>query len=155
MGAAGLVVYQRLSQNVGLKVTGQDFSQEIATLSTHIERLRQDIEVLRGAVVINSEDQHSQGQLKSVLKKSSRYEGVNDGDIISQEAVPSKPLRHRRNQSWGSGLTASSSGTEYFSAISSDEEDFLTPPALRASLVAPVWDTRSLNWWSCLHGWMT
>ena len=50
MGATGLIVYQRLSQNVGLKVTGSDFSQEIASLTTHIERLRKDIECLRGAV---------------------------------------------------------------------------------------------------------
>ena len=50
VGATGLVVYQRLSQNVGLKVTGQDFSQEIASLTTHIERLRHDIESLRGVV---------------------------------------------------------------------------------------------------------
>ena len=50
VGATGLIVYQRLSQNVGLKVTGSDFSQEIASLTTHIERLRKDIECLRGSV---------------------------------------------------------------------------------------------------------
>ena len=50
VGASGLVVYQRLCQNVGLKVTGSDFSQEIATLTTHIERLRLDIESLKGVV---------------------------------------------------------------------------------------------------------
>ena len=50
MGAVGLVVYQRLCQNVGLKVTGSDFSQEIATLTTHIQRLRQDIDSLKGVV---------------------------------------------------------------------------------------------------------
>ena len=48
LGATGLVVYQRLRDNVGLKVTGTDFSQEIATLTTHIERLRLDIESLKG-----------------------------------------------------------------------------------------------------------
>ena len=50
MGAVGLVVYQRLCQNVGLRVTGSDFSQEIATLTTHIQRLRQDIDSLKGVV---------------------------------------------------------------------------------------------------------
>ena len=48
LGASGLVVYQRLRDNVGLKVTGSDFSQEIASLTTHIERLRLDIESLKG-----------------------------------------------------------------------------------------------------------
>ena len=52
MGAVGLVVYQRLCQNVGLKVTGSDFSQEIATLTTHIQRLRQDIDSLKGVVTV-------------------------------------------------------------------------------------------------------
>lgn len=55
LGASGLVVYQRLRDNVGLKVTGADFSQEIATLTTHIERLRQDIESLKGVGVLNVE----------------------------------------------------------------------------------------------------
>ena len=53
VGATGLVVYQRLCRNVGLKVTGQDFSQEIATLTTHIERLRHDIETLRAVLVFH------------------------------------------------------------------------------------------------------
>ena len=60
MGAVGLVVYQRLCQNVGLKVTGSDFSQEIATLTTHIQRLRQDIDSLKGVVP------HSHGEFLSL-----------------------------------------------------------------------------------------
>ena len=85
--------------------------------------------------------------LKSVLKKSSRYQGGSEeedeaagsggsGGGMDLLAPPtssssSSSLRHRRNLSWGSGLTAgsaSSTGTEYFSAVSDDEEDFLTPP---------------------------
>jgi len=142
VGATGLVVYQRLSQNVGLKVTGQDFSQEIASLTTHIESLRHDIESLRGVVnpgVVVSESDDGRRPLKSVLKKGSRYQPLKsrENQIDREEAVeltvPSSGsnIRHRRNLSWGSGLTncsASSSGTEYFSAISSDDDDYVTPP---------------------------
>ena len=63
MGAVGLVVYQRLCQNVGLKVTGSDFSQEIATLTTHIQRLRQDIDSLKGVVTVP----HSHGEFSHFL----------------------------------------------------------------------------------------
>jgi len=144
VGATGLVVYQRLCRNVGLKVTGQDFSQEIATLTTHIERLRHDIETLRDVVqpsigIVETDDDVK--PLKSVLKKSSRYQGHESGGAGDQNMELTVPpvvpgggtggMRHRRNLSWGSGLTncsASSSGTEYFSAISSDDEDYLTPP---------------------------
>ena len=62
MGAVGLVVYQRLCQNVGLKVTGSDFSQEIATLTTHIQRLRQDIDSLKGVVHVP----HNHGEFLTV-----------------------------------------------------------------------------------------
>ena len=157
MGAVGLVVYQRLCQNVGLKVTGSDFSQEIATLTTHIQRLRQDIDSLKGVVTVP----HSHGEfsqdlteisrppvLKSALKKSSRYQGdtEDEGEVGGNNDLLAPPssssssgLRHRRNLSWGSGLTAgsaSSTGTEYFSAVSDDEEDFLTPPDMEAEPVA-------------------
>ena len=122
-------------------MTGEDFSQEIATLTTNIERLRLDIEHLRGAVrpsidVIETED--GKRPLKSALKKSSRYAADEDSGQTAELTVgqPVAPLpgaggRHRRNLSWCSTKTsgsASSSGTEYFSAISSDDEDYLTPP---------------------------
>ena len=139
VGATGLVIYQRLSQNVGLRVTGEDFSQEIASLNTHIERLRHDIETLKVSVAAAEPEVTSGRPLKSALKKSSRYpREEEDTSLTSQEltvppAVPSAGAgaRHRRNLSWGSGLTsgsASSSGTEYFSAISSEDEEFTTPP---------------------------
>jgi len=140
VGATGLVVYQRLCQRVGLRVTGEDFSQEIATLTTNIERLRLDIEHLRGAVrpsvdVIETED--GKRPLKSALKKSSRYAADEDSSAGPELTAGQPPVapgvggRHRRNLSWCSTKTsgsASSSGTEYFSAISSDDEDYLTPP---------------------------
>ena len=160
VGATGLVVYQRLCQvsvghtpvrmlltspyfqRVGLRVTGEDFSQEIATPTTNIERLRLDIEHLRGAVrpsidVIETED--GKRPLKSALKKSSRYAADEDSSQTAELTVGQPPVaplpgaggRHRRNLSWCSTKTsgsASSSGTEYFSAISSDDEDYLTPP---------------------------
>ena len=164
LGASGLVVYQRLRDNVGLKVTGSDFSQEIASLTTHIERLRLDIESLKGVNLatrlgeFGSEidllftgkfclievTEESRKPLKSVLKKSSRYEGGEE-DVtrldLPESNTSSTRSRHRRNQSWGSGLTsgsASSSGTEYFSAVSDDEEDFLTPPDMESLLTGPV-----------------
>ena len=117
-------------------MTGADFSQEIATLTTHIERLRHDIESLQGAVnkssidVIETEDDRR--PLKSALKKSSRYGADGDSNPGSELTVPPPPIvpgsaggRHRRNLSWCSSKTngsASSSGTEYFSAVSSDDE---------------------------------
>ena len=123
-------------QRVGLRVTGADFSQEIATLTTHIERLRHDIESLQGAVnkssidVIETEDDRR--PLKSALKKSSRYGADGDSNPGNELTVPPPPIvpgsaggRHRRNLSWCSSKTngsASSSGTEYFSAVSSDDE---------------------------------
>ena len=87
--------------------------------------------------------EESRKPLKSVLKKSSRYEGGEEE--VSRLDLPepitsSTNSRHRRNQSWGSGLTsgsASSSGTEYFSAVSDDEEDFLTPPDMESLLTGP------------------
>eukprot|EP00092_Neocalanus_flemingeri_P029756 GFUD01032304.1.p1 GENE.GFUD01032304.1~~GFUD01032304.1.p1 ORF type:complete len:425 (+),score=92.78 GFUD01032304.1:53-1327(+) len=138
VGATGLVVYQRLSRNVGLKVTGTDFSQDIATLTTHIERLRQDIECLRGAVnpsIEFTEDSSQTKPLKSVLRKSTRYQSQPSFENVAPEGDGSLELpgfRHKRtrNLSWGSGLTngsASSSGTEYFSAISDDDDEYLTP----------------------------
>ena len=80
-----------------------------------------------------------------MLKKSSRYQGGSEEEdeagvdllappttsTTTSTSSTSSSLRHRRNLSWGSGLTggsASSTGTEYFSAVSDDEEDFLTPP---------------------------
>ena len=74
MGAVGLVVYQRLCQNVGLKVTGSDFSQEIATLTTHIQRLRQDIDSLKGVVAVP----HDLGLLDSLVLSA---ENLSEQDI--------------------------------------------------------------------------
>jgi len=137
MGATGLIVYQRLSQNVGLKVTGSDFSQEIASLTTHIERLRKDIECLRGAVnpsIEFTEDSSQPKPLKSVLKKNTKYQSQPSFENAALEGGDSTlelpGLGRKRNLSWGSGLTngsASSSGTEYFSAISDDDDEYLTP----------------------------
>jgi len=136
LGASGLIVYQRLRQNVGLKVTGSDFSQEIATLTTHIERLRHDLECLRGAVnpsIEFIEDPNQPKPLKGVLKKGTRYQSEPSFENVrgaGDDRLELPEFRHRRNLSWGSGLTngsASSSGTEYFSAISDDDEDYLTP----------------------------
>ena len=48
-----------------------------------------------------------------------------------------------RNLSWGSGLTngsQSSSGTEYFSAVSDDDEEFLTPD------IEPITTTTGLGY---------
>jgi len=127
IGAAGLVVYQRMSQNVGLRVTGPDFSQELATLTTHIAALRADLEQLKegnGASAAGP-------TLKSALKRESKY-GGGRGDAMSVECLTSSEqlelpeIGRRRNQSWGSGLTvgsASSSGTEYFSAYSGSDEE--------------------------------
>jgi len=100
------------------------------------------IESLRGVVspgVVISESDDGRRPLKSVLKKGSRYqplksrENQTDKEEAVELTVPSSGSnnRHRRNLSWGSGLTncsASSSGTEYFSAISSDDDDYVTPP---------------------------
>jgi len=139
LGATGLVVYQRLSQNVGLKVTGPDFSQEIATLTTHIELLRQDIEQLKGDPHVaqgGTNSNHSNLPLKSALKKSSKFD--QDGD--SEETLVLPGLRRRRNLSWGSGLTngsASSSGTEYFSAISDEDEEAIVLPSEVESTESP------------------
>jgi len=72
LGAAGLVVYQRMSQNVGLRVTGADFSQELATLTTHIAALRADIEQLKGKEESAAE---AKAVLKSALKRDSKYAG--------------------------------------------------------------------------------
>ena len=86
--------------------------------------------------------------LKSALKKSSRYQGdtEDEGEVGGNNDLLAPPssssgLRHRRNLSWGSGLTAgsaSSTGTEYFSAVSDDEEDFLTPPDMEAEPVGEM-----------------
>jgi len=157
VGATGLVVYQRLCQRVGLRVTGEDFSQEIATLTTNIERLRLDIEHLRGAVrpsldVIETED--GKRPLKSALKKSSRYAADEDSSAGPELTAGQPPVapgvggRHRRNLSWCSTKTsgsASSSGTEYFSAISSDDEDYLTPPDVEQQQLALKLITDSLE----------
>jgi len=141
IGAAGLVVYQRMSQNVGLRVTGPDFSQELATLTTHIAALRADLEQLK-------EGNNSSGvpALKSALKRESKYGGK--GDAMSVECLASTEqlelpeLGRRRNQSWGSGLTvgsASSSGTEYFSAYSgSDEENGSSDQGLQMKVKVKV-----------------
>jgi len=134
LGAAGLVVYQRMSQNVGLRVTGSDFSQELATLTTHIEALRADIEQLKAREGLELDQGAGGGapHLKSALKKGSLYQS--DQCLVTSESgdmleLPELGLSRKRNLSWGSGLTngsASSSGTEYFSALSgSDEEDNL------------------------------
>ena len=115
-----------MSQNVGLRVTGPDFSQELATLTTHIAALRADLEQLKGS---NSSTTGGP-TLKSALKQESKYGGR--GDAMSVECLSSSEqlelpeIGRRRNQSWGSGLTvgsASSSGTEYFSAYSGSDEE--------------------------------
>ena len=122
-----------------VQVTGSDFSQEIATLTTHIERLRQDIEVLRDSVQSSAEVEVSRGQpLRSALRKSSRYDSSDVSSSDQNGELPSSShSRHRRNLSCGSGVTSASSGTEYWSAVSSDEEEFRTPPDIE-SLSSPV-----------------
>ena len=124
-----------------VQVTGSDFSQEIATLTTHIERLRQDIEVLRDSVQSSAEVEvyNSRGQpLRSALRKSSRYDSSDVSSSDQNGELPSSShSRHRRNLSCGSGVTSASSGTEYWSAVSSDEEEFRTPPDIE-SLSSPV-----------------
>ena len=90
--------------------------------------------------------EESRKPLKSVLKRSSRYEGGSGEEVVSSldllaPTSHSSSSRHRRNPSWGSGLTtgsASSSGTEYFSAVSDDEEDFLTPPDIEPLAAGPL-----------------
>jgi len=123
IGAAGLVVYQRMSQNVGLRVTGPDFSQELATLTTHIAALRADLEQLKEG---NSSTTGG-STLKSALKRESKYGGRGDVECLtSSEQLELPEIGRRRNQSWGSGLTvgsASSSGTEYFSAYSGSDDE--------------------------------
>jgi len=123
------VVYQRMSQNVGLRVTGADFSQELATLTTHIAALRADIEQLKSKEEGAAE---AKAVLKSALKRDSKYavQGGSESCLAAGEAssleLPGLELGRRRNQSWGSGLTAgsaSSSGTEYFSALSGSDEE--------------------------------
>merc|ERR1719450_41941 len=115
-----------MSQNVGLRVTGPDFSQELATLTTHIAALRADLEQLKEG---NNGTSAAGPTLKSALKRESKYGGDGRGDhAMSVECLNSSEqhlempgIGRRRNQSWGSGLTvgsASSSGTEYFSAYS-------------------------------------
>lgn len=124
VGASGIMVYQRLSQNVSLSVTGRDFSQELTTLSQSIDRLRKDIENLRGNAALSHEP-----PLKSALKKvnysapdqTNRYSygEWSDGSLD----LPS-PNRHVRSLSQSSSFTnGSSSGTEYFSALDTDDED--------------------------------
>jgi len=128
LGAAGLVVYQRMSQNVGLRVTGADFSQELATLTTHIAALRADIEQLKGKEESAAE---AKAVLKSALKRDSKYagQGGSESCLAAEPNTLELPgLGRRRNQSWGSGLTAgsaSSSGhsTDYFSALSGSDEE--------------------------------
>ena len=142
IGAAGLVVYQvcffltqlpfqpsspqRMSQNVGLRVTGPDFSQELATLTTHIAAPRADLEQLKEG----SNNTTGGPTLKSALKRESKYGGRGDAMsvecLVSSEQLELPDIGRRRNQSWGSGLTAgsaSSSGTEYFSAYSGSDEE--------------------------------
>lgn len=128
VGATGLVVYQRLRYNVGLRVTGEDFSQEIATLTSNIELLRRDIEQLKdGSGLAGDETVQNSLPLKSALKTSTKYDQQyqdQTGDHLETLEMPQ--IRRRRNLSWGSGLTngsASSSGTEYFSAVSDDDEE--------------------------------
>jgi len=114
--------------NVGLRVTGEDFSQEIATLTSNIELLRRDIEQLKdGSGVAGDETVQNSLPLKSALKTSTKYDQQyqdQTGDHLETLEMPQ--IRRRRNLSWGSGLTngsASSSGTEYFSAVSDDDEE--------------------------------
>lgn len=129
VGAAGVAVYQRLSQNVSLSVTRGDFSQEIATLTTSIDRLRQEIEELKGSGGSLSSLQlpPAHKPLKSALKKTNHQNSENE--TLDLE-LPLRPKSHSRTQSWGSSRTSSSTSTEYFSAVSSDEDneqDFSTP----------------------------
>jgi len=146
LGASGLFIYQRLSQNVGLRVTGQDFSQEIATLSTHIQILRKDIDILKqgtstAALVPVVENDSNPPALKSAFKKASRHPCVRTESqssdnleppayLPSQESLELPSATRKRTLSWGSGLTrgsASSSGTDYYSAIDTDEETEIVP----------------------------
>jgi len=152
VGAAGVAVYQRLNKNVSLNVTGKDFHQEIATLTTSIERLRQDIEELKSSEspVHTARTVQRTKPLKSALKKCNRTSSTE----LQQEETFTNGLElpsHSRNLSWGSTRTSvSSSSTEYFSAISSDEDDlndFSTPEADPANslLETLVGDDNLLN----------
>jgi len=138
LGASGLIIYQRLSHNVGLRVTGKDFSQEIATLHSHIQLLRQDIEELKQGQG-EGEIELASGEvpiLKSALKKNCTASV--GSDLPRQESLELPQVCRKRTLSWGSGLTngsASSSGTEYFSAIS-DTEDEQELPAQTSHLVS-------------------
>jgi len=121
VGATGLVLYQSLNQSVSLSVTGRDFSSELTTLSASIDRLRKDIENLRGGALQRSEER----PLKSALKKRSNYETDASADLEFEVGGPVElpsPARHVRSLSQCSSFTNGSSSTEYFSALSSDEE---------------------------------
>ena len=119
-----------MSQNVGLRVTGPDFSQELATLTTHIAALRADLEQLKEGNG-NNGTSAAVPTLKSALKRESKYGGGGDAMSVeclttSEQQLELPEIGRRRNQSWGSGLTAgsaSSSGTEYFSAYSGSDEE--------------------------------
>jgi len=130
VGAAGVAVYQRLSQNVSLSVTRGDFSQEIATLTYSIDKLRQEIEELKGSggSLPTLPLPQAQKPLKSAMKKTNHQSS--DNETLDLE-LPIRRKSHSRTQSWGSSKTSSSTSTEYFSAVSDDDEDneqdFSTP----------------------------
>jgi len=131
LGAGGIIVYQRLSENVSLSVTGRDFSNELTTLSQSIDQLRKDIENLRGCGVKGGPGGDTP-VLKSALKKYSNYTSnqLDPTAATSQEQqqasscleLPPLMTMRQRSLSQSSSFTNGSSSTEYFSAISSDEE---------------------------------
>eukprot|EP00088_Acartia_fossae_P009364 TRINITY_DN14521_c0_g3_i3.p1 TRINITY_DN14521_c0_g3~~TRINITY_DN14521_c0_g3_i3.p1 ORF type:complete len:412 (+),score=106.46 TRINITY_DN14521_c0_g3_i3:33-1268(+) len=125
VGATGIIVYQRLSENVSRSVGNRDIDKQLSSLSQTIESLRKDIESLKQGKSIEA-------PLKSALKQTSRYRTLEldpAGFVISnsklerQEALDLPPVDRRRTLSQSSSFTTdSSSGTAYYSPVNSDEE---------------------------------
>jgi len=110
VGAGSLLLYQRLSRALELRVAGQDFSQDIASLHSSIQQLRQELESMR-----EEEEESPRPQpLRSALKRAAA--GREDVQLLQ---LPGPSRRHRRSPSWSSGQ---SSGTDYYSALESEEE---------------------------------
>lgn len=120
VGAGGIIVYQRLSQNVSRSVGNRDIDKQLSSLSQTIESLRRDIESLK---------RKPEPPLKSVLKQTSRYRGLEldqAGYVIGEtkEILDLPAIDRARTLSQSSSFTTESSGgsTAYYSPINSDEE---------------------------------
>ena len=127
-----------MSQNVGLRVTGSDFSQDLATLTTHIAALRlsgnpcdcvallylfkieskSDISARRADLEqLKGKEGEEKQPLKSALKRGSRYAPYQSelclasSSELNQLELPSVGGRRQRNLSWGSGLSKGSSSS--------------------------------------------